>query len=1188
MSALQTALAIPTLIAGIASFVGLQPSLHPQAVETLKQGTAVTVHLLPSELATDGDASFQEFEYEVQKTGAIYVFGTSTELIPVVRVLSSVADTLAEGTTIAGPSTSFARLEVTAGDSVIIVVSPLESSSAGAVDLLLREVQINSADLEEARGALAEAKLLKAKGLLQETRDAWSDALVATLYSADPELAEEAVRLLWELGSYAYTDLQDMRQAVTAFQAVLQWRRQFLPVGHPDTTDAMKNVGGLVGALGDPTAALVILEEALEVLSSQQDEDNTQLQEVRLNMAVMFFRLGRLVDADALFGAVHGVYSRLLEDDDPKLQMIRQNYGASRFELGDTETAARLFSEAIEITEKQRPEDDAGLLGMRSNLARVKYRRGDLLGALELDETIYATLRRTRLASDADFLRVSQNLALSRKAQGDLMGALLLQERVYEERSKAFPAGNREVLLALKAIGITRRDLGDVEGAHAIFLEVYGAFLEIDREDSLSLQSARNDLAVSLNDLHRYDEARVLQEQVLAARLRLLPAQDPAVLLARMNLAGCLYDEGRHAEARAIMEEVYAIELEVYGENDLRLQGTRQRLAMGRFSAGDLEGALELEEQVYEVLNASLEHHHPKLMDARLNLAVKISGYRDTKRGRELILEALDGHRIRMGSLATTFGVRALEQANREVFRLLDVLLSIRSDAESASEIQQQELTALMTFRGLNDRQARLGTALSHASKNEVGLRALLTDAQASRVRFIRTLESGGADSELRREMEANEEALLRRARELPESRLLLESPSLAEVARNLPAHSAAIVTASYSRLPLTGDQTVNADDGGELAITCFILSPDGAVVRLELEQADTIAEQCRAFRDSIWTTRYKSNAERPGTELNSLLAPIFAALPAGTKRLYINPERALASIPWDALPMANGELLCDDYTISYIENLAALLPRPALSAAPTLLVCGGVDYEGQPQLDDDAELTRGNTADVMSSLTWENLPSSRVEAEAVLESHAKGFAEAKSVFLSGSQASRSAFRKAAPAANYIHLATHGYLAPEEYWSMGEGSFRHLEGAQKIGLYRGLLSGVVFAGANRSDELGGAAAILSSFELAGLDLARCQLATLSACETNLGPKYVGEGVSGLNRALQLAGARNTITSLWKVPDQETEEFFTAFYDALWGEQMPLVEAFASAQSRMRRMRHSPHQWAGFVLYTTGG
>jgi len=79
-------------------------------------------------------------------------------------------------------------------------------------------------------------------------------------------------------------------------------------------------------------------------------------------------------------------------------------------------------------------------------------------------------------------------------------------------------------------------------------------------------------------------------------------------------------------------------------------------------------------------------------------------------------------------------------------------------------------------------------------------------------------------------------------------------------------------------------------------------------------------------------------------------------------------------------------------------------------------------------------------------------------------------------------------------------------------------------------------------------------------ELSALDLSGCELAVLSACDTNVGLRRAGQGVASLQKALHMAGARSVITSLWKVPDQATGELMLDFYRHLWVEGKPKAQA----------------------------
>ena len=53
---------------------------------------------------------------------------------------------------------------------------------------------------------------------------------------------------------------------------------------------------------------------------------------------------------------------------------------------------------------------------------------------------------------------------------------------------------------------------------------------------------------------------------------------------------------------------------------------------------------------------------------------------------------------------------------------------------------------------------------------------------------------------------------------------------------------------------------------------------------------------------------------------------------------------------------------------------------------------------------------------------------------------------------------------------------------------------------------------------------------------------------LSACDTGLGEIKAGEGVFGLRRAFQVAGARTVIMSLWSVEDRSAMQWMRALYE----------------------------------------
>src|SRR5262249_12143374 len=152
--------------------------------------------------------------------------------------------------------------------------------------------------------------------------------------------------------------------------------------------------------------------------------------------------------------------------------------------------------------------------------------------------------------------------------------------------------------------------------------------------------------------------------------------------------------------------------------------------------------------------------------------------------------------------------------------------------------------------------------------------------------------------------------------------------------------------------------------------------------------------------------------------------------------------------------------------------------------------------------------------------------PGSAAEAKEVrglwLESAAgRGAGATSALTLVGPEATETALREHAPGHRILHIATHGFLVQE-------GRFGSAPGVSGNPF---LLSGLALAGANQRNERSkspgdaeGDDGILTAEEIASLDLRGVEWAVLSACETGIGPIQEGEGVLGLRRAFEVAGA----------------------------------------------------------------
>ena len=221
----------------------------------------------------------------------------------------------------------------------------------------------------------------------------------------------------------------------------------------------------------------------------------------------------------------------------------------------------------------------------------------------------------------------------------------------------------------------------------------------------------------------------------------------------------------------------------------------------------------------------------------------------------------------------------------------------------------------------------------------------------------------------------------------------------------------------------------------------------------------------------------------------------------------------------------------------------------------------------------------RGNLLRYMrSNQTLALLPGTKKEVGLIDSLYGKNNQE-RQVYLSNEALEERI--KTVEAPQTLHIATHGFFLENE------------EGAEEADAYVEnplLRSGLVLAGANSYistgyvDEAGKYEedGILTAYEAMNLNLDDTELVVLSACETGLGEVKNGEGVFGLQRAFQVAGADAIIMSMWTVDDNATQELMTNFYEE-WLKSGNKHQSFITAQKRLKEKRSAPYYWGAFVM-----
>jgi CHAT domain-containing protein len=362
-----------------------------------------------------------------------------------------------------------------------------------------------------------------------------------------------------------------------------------------------------------------------------------------------------------------------------------------------------------------------------------------------------------------------------------------------------------------------------------------------------------------------------------------------------------------------------------------------------------------------------------------------------------------------------------------------------------------------------------------------------------------------------------------------------------------------------------------------EHRLAAFVLRREGPVQLVDLGLVEPISEAVDAWRADFGNS---AEARKAAAQLRERLwIPIEKCLREATKVL-VSPDGALGKLPLGALPGNEpGSYLIETYAITTIPSPQSLLDPgrqgAGAIAASGLLVVSGVDYNRHASPAKQVS-PRIATARAAGEARFQPLPGTTAEAAAIQKLFGDNLAGEKLTLLAGDAAEEHTVVRATDKHRYLHLATHGYFAAAKYKSalsrsihVGPDSDAEFASNQSLaGYHPGLLSGLALAGANEPNEVDDG--ILTAEEVSSLNLGSVELVVLSACETGLGERAGGEGLLGLQRAFQVAGAKTVIASLWSVPDQSTRLLMVRFYENLWQRKMGKSEALREAQLWMLR------------------
>ncbi|MBC7489821.1 MAG: CHAT domain-containing protein [Glaciimonas sp.] len=400
----------------------------------------------------------------------------------------------------------------------------------------------------------------------------------------------------------------------------------------------------------------------------------------------------------------------------------------------------------------------------------------------------------------------------------------------------------------------------------------------------------------------------------------------------------------------------------------------------------------------------------------------------------------------------------------------------------------------------------------------------------------------------------------------------------------------------------------MQADLGGEAFIGFFRYQPAASIAAapaaparylrycvtqskvqvVDLGEAHAIERAVTLFRSAILR---KSETLGSGNLVHAMLLSKLPPSVDSAAVWRVDPDGILALLPFEALPDETGRLVLMTHIVRMVSLSKPVEGQSSPGSADSVSAKrSNAVIMANPKYDSTGP-AKGNSAKQSAfgvgsfERRWtagavvESLPDTAQEAQRIAV--ALAVIGISSTLLEGVDASRENLEKV-QSPKMLHIAGHAVMVDGGAALADEGTMRSGLRSESIleMVMPGRRSGLVLSRDGSPD-------LVLAKDIARLSLSGTTLVVLSACNTGNGDILAGEGLSGLRQALEQAGARCAITSIWAVSSTATVELMSHFYKAL-GKGMTIGLALCNAKRQLHAAGRSPFEWAGFLMSGTDG
>jgi CHAT domain-containing protein/Tfp pilus assembly protein PilF len=904
--------------------------------------------------------------------------------------------------------------------------------------------------------------------------------------------------------------------------------------------------------------AVAAYQQALAIKEKVLGPEHSDVAMCLCDLALAYTHQGRHAEAEALLKRaldieekVHGPYHARVATD---LNNLANLY----FEQGRYTEAEALLKQALGIDRKVHGPEHPHLAYRLNNLATLYTQQGRYAEAEPYHKQALA-IREKALGEGHPDVGVScRGLAYTYSAENRDAEAEPFFRRALTIQEKTLGSDHPELALVLYGLANVYRREGRYVEAESLCRRALGIYRKKFGDEHPCVAMGLSYLARLYAKQDRFDEAEPLYKQALAIAEKTRGPEHPDTARTLYDLALLYYRQKRYRDAEPLLDRaVFAKEragTDPGDRSNAYLLRARVAWESGRRTeaTADLREAMQLAEE-RRTHSAGAEQERAESFgrfgevfeqmlawQAELGDVNEALGAVERGRARSLLDELSSaGANLQAGRPAIE-----REQARRREFELKQRVAALEKQIDKLQPADAQE-------------KQRLGAALADA-RNE--LYEHYRDERSSSPVYRNLLSAAAGPprlSQIQRRLLSEHSLLLVYFLGEKGGYVIAVGPSDAALAK-LAVDETAAKTLGIDAGPLTADRLRRAlvDAAGT-----------GVLERLKTpKQVPETAQRLAALFEAL------------------IPEPQRKALADGSiKRLIVVPDGQLALLPFETLVAvpADGKCLLDvGPPISYapsatvLYNLAERRAAPVAAGRESVLTVGNPNYSPGVRLADartgvhDELTSRSRYGALGGKLS--QLPFSGWEAEWVAGVFGRN--DIKATRLDGTKATEAAVRSQAPGHRVVHFACHG---------LADQSFGNFFGA--LALSPGKNPD------NPADD-----GFLTLAEIYELDLKNCELAILSACETNFGPEQRGEGVWALSRGFLVAGARRVVASNWLVDDEAAASLVSYYCSILAkaekdGRPPDYAEALQKAKRWVRQQEkwNSPYYWSTFVLMGPG-